>query len=142
MSVGEPAGFFVYGTLKRGESNYGLLRPYVAQSFSATVFGDLYDCGPWPALVAGNGTVEGELVRVPSALMGEVVVALDGLEGYDPSDERWSPYVRRAVECRLADGGTELAFVYFYNGKVEGLRYLPGGRWPDGRAEGGRGDER
>ncbi|HEY8599984.1 MAG TPA: gamma-glutamylcyclotransferase family protein, partial [Thermomicrobiales bacterium] len=81
--VVEPNQCFVYGTLKRGQSNYPLIAASVREARPATIRGRLYDVGPFPALAHGDEAIHGELLLiVPEALAG-VLVVLDDLEGYD-----------------------------------------------------------
>lgn len=124
----EPAAFFVYGTLKRGQSNHQLIAPAVLTAVPATIRGRLYDVGPFPALGPGDDVVHGELMTVASADLPRLLATLDDLEGYEPADPAGSMYRRRIVAATVA--GRELAaFAYFYNRPPVGLRHLPGGTW-------------
>ena len=65
---------FVYGTLRRGESNHCELGPshYVAQALTAPCY-ELVDLGPYPALLEhGGDAVHGELYEVPDHWLGHL----------------------------------------------------------------------
>lgn len=124
-----PAAFFVYGTLKTGQSNYHLIAPAVRAVAPATIRGRLYDLGPFPALAEGDESVHGELLTVDPAALPRLLALLDDLEGYFPGDPDGSMYLRRVVPATLADGGAAPAYAYFYNREPVGLRHLPDGAW-------------
>lgn len=71
---------FVYGTLKQGYGNYPVMERAEGQLISkAHTDGkkyDLYDLGPYPAVVKGKFSIIGELYVV------EDLKPLDRLEGY------------------------------------------------------------
>ena len=106
----------VYGTLRRGERNHGLMA-------GATFLGDAWIAGAlhempvaphrryaYPALVADDGgwvSVECFRLANPNQL-----ARLDALEAYDPADEERSEYVRRLVAVH--DGPVHEAWAYWY----------------------------
>jgi gamma-glutamylcyclotransferase (GGCT)/AIG2-like uncharacterized protein YtfP len=71
---------FVYGTLRRGESNHFMLASgavFVRADRTLPVW-TLHDLGEYPALVAGGcSAVEGEVFEVPE----ELLIELDAFEG-------------------------------------------------------------
>ena len=120
---------FVYGTLKRGQSNHHLIADVVREVVAATVAGRLYDLGPFPALGPGGDRVHGELVLIAPALLLPTLRLLDQLEGFVPSDPRGSIYLREIAEATTDRGEVIAASLYRYNRDPATLRYLPGGEW-------------
>ena len=107
---------FVYGTLKRGHGNHHWLAgaPFMGEAELPQVV--LFDLGPFPMAVPGNGRVIGELYRIDAAALAR----LDRLEGYPRL------YDRRPLP--LADGRS--AWVYL--GRPHQVRHVPpiaDGRW-------------
>jgi gamma-glutamylaminecyclotransferase len=110
---------FVYGTLKRGLRNHGLLAGQQFLSEACTLpHYRLYDCGPYPGMVPDQRkgrAVRGEIWRIEDAAF----VRLDEFE-----DVRL--FVRREIEI---EGASEPVFAYLYVGDVSGLREC-GDTWP------------
>jgi gamma-glutamylcyclotransferase (GGCT)/AIG2-like uncharacterized protein YtfP len=109
---------FVYGTLKQGECR-GDRWPCKPQSItSAFVRGELYDLGPYPALLPpAAGTlgdrIGGEVWEFDSAAMPKVLRVLDQIEGYDQPGES-NLYERVVIECQTTAGDIGKAFTYYY----------------------------
>lgn len=93
--------------------------------------GILYDLGEYPALVDGDGEVKGELYVVSDALL----VELDGYEGYRPTDDDTSLYVRERRDVRITDDEVEdetEAWVYIYNRDLpDDAEPVASGDWND-----------
>jgi gamma-glutamylcyclotransferase (GGCT)/AIG2-like uncharacterized protein YtfP len=106
-----PRAVFVYGTLKRGQvrERSWPIKPQAIEP--ATVRGTLYDLGKYPALIAGDDLVAGEIWRFEPAKMAETLAVLDRIEGFAGRDD--DLYRRTIIECRIA-AGCELAWVYSF----------------------------
>ena len=110
---------FVYGTLRRGGENHGLLEHVRCVSVTRTqpAF-TLYDLGAYPAMVAGGVTaVEGETYEVDAATLAR----LDQLEG--------CPGYYHRIETSLEDGRVAQTYT-MQPGQVLGHAIIPEGRWP------------
>ena len=124
---------FVYGTLMRGGSRGALWPRRPLRVERAKAQGVLYDLGPYPAMVAGEGQVGGELWEFAPADMAETLHRLDQVEVYVPGDPD-SLYVRRIIRCQTESRATALAFCYFFARPeaLTGAQLVPPG--PDGVA--------
>jgi gamma-glutamylcyclotransferase (GGCT)/AIG2-like uncharacterized protein YtfP len=117
LSTAAETLLFVYGTLKRGQPNHGQLQGSRWEGEAILEGACLFDLGPFPMAIAGEGTIRGELYAVPP----EGLIALDAFEGVPRLYERH----RRP----LSDGRQ----VWVYLGRprqVRHVRLLPGGLWP------------
>jgi gamma-glutamylcyclotransferase (GGCT)/AIG2-like uncharacterized protein YtfP len=115
-----------YGTLLSGlpaRPNRPNLTPYVELVRECLIPGSLYDVGPYPALVPGDGVVRGELWRTTSE---DALAVIDHWEGYEAALEDQAPYVRRRT--RLIEPDLD-AWVYVWNRPLDGLVAIPGGDW-------------
>ncbi len=122
----------VYGTLRRGERNHGLMAGSTFLA-TATIAGALHDMPAsderdygYPALVDDPaGRVVVELYRLPD---GATLGRLDELEAYDPADQARSEYIRRPVDLRGAPVARAWVYVYAGDPATMGQRIL-GGDW-------------
>ncbi len=114
----EQRPFFVYGTLKRGESNYeSFLGGRTSDEQPATLSGAaLYTEGPYPYLVmepdlaAPLEQVQGTLVIVRPDCYSEVLAQVDRLEDYIPGDDH-NEYERVIRTVQTSSGPVD-AFTY------------------------------
>jgi gamma-glutamylcyclotransferase (GGCT)/AIG2-like uncharacterized protein YtfP len=108
--------FFVYGTLRPGESNYHLLQGQTLSEQSAHVRGlCLYSLGTYPMMVKSTNPDErvwGELVVIKPQAYPQVVKHLDELEEYDPANPLSSLYQRITYPIHLDGGETVTAWLY------------------------------
>lgn len=122
-----PAGvptclLFVYGTLRSGQPHAPRLGGATLLG-PATTTGELRNFGDYPGLVEGNGTVSGELVRLPEAALSRI----DDLEGFDPSDPDGSLFRRELRTIQLEDGSRWEGWTYLWcHG---GGSLIPSGDW-------------
>ena len=103
---------FIYGTLKRGERNHGLLagEQFIGEAVTEPLY-RLYDCGAYPALVedaADGRAVCGEVYLVGPATLRR----LDVLED--------APRLYQFLPVRLADFDRPVK-AYLYRQEVGGL---------------------
>ncbi len=115
----------MYGTLRRGggaQSALGLCRA-LSYLGPCRLRGTLVDLGAFPGLVAGDGSVTGELYEVADRA---VLERLDRFEGYDPADPTGSAFVRRLA--RLLDPPVH-AWVWYYNRPTTGRPRVASGDW-------------
>jgi len=110
---------FVYGTLKRGGSRHWILDgfPFLGRAKAKGFV--LYDLGPYPAMVYGDGVVYGEVYEVSD----EAIKALDWVEGVPVL------YRRELIEVVLENGLPLKAWAYIYNGNVKGYPRIEDGEW-------------
>jgi gamma-glutamylcyclotransferase (GGCT)/AIG2-like uncharacterized protein YtfP len=101
----KPTKLFVYGTLRVAQGNHAAIARYVLDVEPATTQGILLDLGSFPALVAGTGIVQGEVLTIEP----EALATTDRIEGVSHG-----VYERRQVEARLESGAVVEAWAYFY----------------------------
>jgi gamma-glutamylcyclotransferase (GGCT)/AIG2-like uncharacterized protein YtfP len=112
-------GLFVYGTLRRGESNHHHVASLVDQVLpDCYVFGELYDLGPYTALLTpGTQRIRGELLVSNS--LDELLRITDQIEG----DE----YERVSVDVHQDAVPAQLAWVYRYAKDASQLNRIAAG---------------
>ena len=104
---------FVYGTLMKGEANHRYLENSVFLGKTLLEGYDMYNVGWYPAIVAGDGLVVGEVYEVPVA----DIPSIDSLEG------EGSLYVKKCERVTL-NGEKVFALVYVYLGDCSGLEKI------------------
>jgi gamma-glutamylcyclotransferase (GGCT)/AIG2-like uncharacterized protein YtfP len=117
---------FVYGTLQRSEQMDAVIAGASDWRYAgaATVAGELYDAGDYPALLLNRRSasrVRGRLVELDDA-----AAALQRLDDYEGVRE--GLYVRRRCLVQVPDGDKRFAWVYQYARPVNGLPRIRG--WP------------
>jgi gamma-glutamylcyclotransferase (GGCT)/AIG2-like uncharacterized protein YtfP len=116
---------FVYGTLKRGQSNHARLLGARRLGRAWLAGACLYDLGPFPMAIAAEGRVSGEVYAIDRAALPE----LDAFEG--------CPRLYQRHWLTLANG--RQAWVYLGQARsVRHSRKLPEGVWPADPAARGR----
>jgi gamma-glutamylcyclotransferase (GGCT)/AIG2-like uncharacterized protein YtfP len=106
--------FFVYGTLKRGQRNVGIWPAKPRSVSSGWVHGQLFARADYPAMIAGNDHVLGELWTFEPPDVDKVVAALDLLEGTNQPGQ--IDLYQRIVSPVYNLRGEQVtqAFLYFY----------------------------
>jgi len=116
-------GFIIaYGTLKRGQQRENLMPgDFVSNGY---IKGDLYDLGPYPGLVDGDGRVLCEVYSTTNLV--DDVRLLDRIEGTDLTPPL---YERRLIPVECDDGKLRYGICYLYNGDFEGATKIADGIW-------------
>ncbi|WP_197451947.1 gamma-glutamylcyclotransferase family protein [Rosistilla carotiformis] len=86
-AMDEAAMIFVYGTLKRGECRERMWPKGPLKVEEAFVRGCLYNLGPYPAMIAGEDWIAGEVWSIAEKDLAETIDALDEIEGFDPASD-------------------------------------------------------
>ena len=118
---------FVYGSLRAaaGHAMGAWLRERAVACGAATVVGRLHAVGWYPALVAGEGVVHGELYRLRCP--DETLAALDAYEGISGGAD--DEYRRVLLPVQPAAGAVVPAWAYLWCRPVAGLAAVPSGDW-------------
>jgi gamma-glutamylcyclotransferase (GGCT)/AIG2-like uncharacterized protein YtfP len=119
---------FVYGTLKRGGVRQRCWPHSPVRIDEATIRAALYDLGPYPAIGRGDDLVAGEVWEIEAAHLEETLEALDVVEGFRQSDDNL--YVRRLVQCQLANGRQITAWTYYFGDEAKLTSSLRIAAWP------------
>jgi gamma-glutamylcyclotransferase (GGCT)/AIG2-like uncharacterized protein YtfP len=126
-----PDGFFVYGTLMRGESRFEVLERYGIECvLLAETQGQLFDLGLFPGMThdATSGSeVRGEFVRLqnPEAALAALDV-IEGFRGYGKPD---SLYRREQIAVHVGDGRIRRAWAYFLEASADDSQIISSGDW-------------
>ena len=117
---------FVYGTLlpETGNERAGLLAGAECLG-PATIRGQLYNVGEYPAVVpGGEDDVHGQVFRVPDILL-PVLDAVEFCTGDPPGKD--DLFRRMRLPARLEGGGVYECVVYVWRRGLEGLTEIPHG---------------
>jgi gamma-glutamylcyclotransferase (GGCT)/AIG2-like uncharacterized protein YtfP len=122
---------FVYGTLRPGQPNWGMLAATAERVVAGRLAGAaLLDCGHYPAAVErSGGLVAGDVVWIRPDAWLTTLAELDHLERYDPADsDRLYERVVRSVDT--ADGPVD-CWVYLAGTMLAGSArpVVTGGDW-------------
>lgn len=129
----EPASYylFVYGSLRSGFRSpaYEYISRFFIFISNAKVRGRLYDLGPYPAAVPSTeeAFIVGELYELKDKTeFSWAIGQLDDYEGLivEPGE---TPLYRRELATILAGDSKVTAWVYWYNGDVEGKPVVSSG---------------
>ncbi len=126
---------FVYGTLRPGGSNHGLLERVVSHMELAHADGLALYAGRGFPYAAPDSTPGARITGTLCAIKGRAWIntlsRLDMLEGYQPDREAASHYLRRRLPVTTADDRTTEASIYLAGPRVNlsPLLRIPGGDW-------------
>jgi gamma-glutamylcyclotransferase (GGCT)/AIG2-like uncharacterized protein YtfP len=114
---------FVYGSLRSGfhSAAYDYISKYFRLISEAKVKGYLYDMGNYPAAVPAtdNAFIVGELYELKDTTdFAWAIEQLDDYEGVNP-EEGETPMYRRDLTTVYYDNETAVAWIYWFNGKIE-----------------------
>jgi gamma-glutamylcyclotransferase (GGCT)/AIG2-like uncharacterized protein YtfP len=123
---------FVYGSLRQGfhHEAYKYISHYFTLIGPAKINGCLYDMGPYPAAqpCTGQRYIVGEVYQVKDTAEFEWAIAqIDDYEGLYVETGETPLYRRNSTTAFLADGSEVNAWVYWYNGTVEGKPIIESG---------------
>ncbi len=119
---------FVYGSLRSGFRNpaYQYLTKYFHLLGEAVVQGKFYDKGPHPVAVHafGESFINGELyVMNNPEEFNWVIGQLDDYEGLNVEPGE-TPMYKREITTVFKEGISSQAWIYWYNGSVDGMKEI------------------
>ncbi len=123
---------FVYGSLRSGFQNtaYAYISQYFTLVSPAKANGKLYDLDDFPAAVPDDSAqhfIVGELYQINDAdEFSWAIAQLDDYEGLYTENEE-IPLYRRKLTTVYWNNQQEKAWVYWYNGNVEGKPLIASG---------------
>ena len=126
-----PEQVFVYGTLKQGQSNYGVIEELVVAVQDGYIRAALYDLGPYPAVLPGESLVYGQLLTFRD--LPEALRRMDALEDYYGEADPRNEYVRVVTTAWTLHGHPHPCYCYMYDKPKRLLRFgrCVNERWPD-----------
>jgi gamma-glutamylcyclotransferase (GGCT)/AIG2-like uncharacterized protein YtfP len=122
---------FVYGSLRSGFQHpaYAYISRYFSLMGTATVRGELYDMGEYPAAIPSGEEklITGELYAIQKAEeFSWAIGQLDDYEGINGEPDEPQLYRRDKTTVFLNRQPIE-AWIYWFNGSVEGKPKIDGG---------------
>lgn len=108
----QPHAIFVYGTLRRGYERQACWPRPPRSVQPVRVRGQLFDLGPYPALIPGDDWVVGERWVLAEADMDVTLAVLDDVEGF--AGQADDLYRRVIIECHDDAGAVQPAYAYLY----------------------------
>ena len=122
---------FVYGSLRSGFQSpvYEYISRFFTLVGEAKVKGSLFDMGNYPAGVPkpDDNFITGELYRIKQENeFSWAIGQLDDYEGVSVEPDEIQLYRREVVEV-FTNSEIDLAWVYWYNGSVEGKPHIASG---------------
>jgi gamma-glutamylcyclotransferase (GGCT)/AIG2-like uncharacterized protein YtfP len=141
------SAFFVYGTLKKDQLRGKLWPRTPVSNVPALIQADLYDLGPYPAALRGDGWVLGELWQFRLEDMPITIEVLDRIEGFVSLGQN-NEYDRAVMPAHYPVGSSVQclsAFVYLRakDARVDSARRIEpfveflsrkAAAWPDSKA--------
>ena len=123
---------FVYSTLRVGFHNdkYEYIRCYFTLEGDAKVKGILSDLGNNPVATptTENYFIKGELYRINHENEFSFAIGqLDDYEGVKPEADETASYKRELAAVTREDGSEVNAWIYWYNGNVDGKPVIESG---------------
>lgn len=123
---------FVYGSLLSGFRSpaYEYISRYFSLIGPGQVRGRLYDMGDYPAAVPADEDtfIKGELYTIrDEAELPWAMAQLDDYEGVIPEQGEPQLYRRALATVALDNGQMTEAWIYWYNGNVNGRPLIPSG---------------
>ena len=126
-----PMNLFVYGTLRRGQSNYQRLLDgkegfsFLSTATTVNKYTMLSSGIPFVHKQPATSTIKGEVIVV---FDNKLIKSLDALEGHRDGERHG--YHREQTPVRLDNGVNMLAWLYFYYGVHHGT-VVQSGDWLD-----------
>jgi gamma-glutamylcyclotransferase (GGCT)/AIG2-like uncharacterized protein YtfP len=121
---------FVYGTLLDEDNEFAVYLKNNSICFSAgKVKGKLYDIGEYPGAILfaeGEEYIYGYILKIDIA--EKVFKVIDDYEGYG-GEQSWPNEFIRVLTDIETESGAMPCWIYLYNLPVNGLSYIPGGRY-------------
>jgi gamma-glutamylcyclotransferase (GGCT)/AIG2-like uncharacterized protein YtfP len=121
---------FVYGTLRSSRINSVIpeVAPYIKKTAKGYVKAKLFDLGEYPGAVNADKAdkVYGEVIEINPDKLKFVLDALDEYEEVDKNPLK-SLFQRKQTLVSTDEGKRMMAWIYWYNKDVNGLKEIKGG---------------